>query len=81
MRLLSGYRRWQICYRVIDGVDVFFDAVSLTAPSNEDHFKRLRAVLERFKNIDLHINVAKSQFLVPEIDFLGYHVSSKGISK
>src|SRR5436190_20619037 len=67
--------------RGIEGVDVFFDDVKITAPTDEQHIKRLRAVLQRFKEYDLHINKDKSKFMVSDIEFLGYHVTSEGITK
>ena len=53
------------------------EALASAAP--EEHFQDLGMVFERLEKYGLVINIAKSQFWVPELDFLGHHVGSTGI--
>lgn len=67
---------------VLRGLDfcfVYIDDLLIASSSPEEHLHHLRLVLERLEQHGLLINVPKSLFGVPELDFLGHHVSSAGI--
>ena len=55
------------------------DDLLIASLSHEEHLKHLRAVLDRLDEHGLLINVSKSLFGVPELDFLGHHLDSTGI--
>ena len=51
----------------------------IASSSPEEHLRHLRSVLERLAEHGIIINVNKSLFGVPELDFLGHHVNATGI--
>lgn len=51
----------------------------VTSVSPEEHLRHLRLVFERLEEHGILINVNKSTFGVPELDFLGHHVDANGI--
>jgi len=55
------------------------DDILIASSSPEEHLEHLRLVLERLEKHGLIINIAKSLFGVPELDFLGHHVDATGI--
>ena len=58
---------------------VYIDDVLIASASPEEHLQHLRLVLERLDKHGLLINVSKSLFGVPELDFLGHHIDATGI--
>ena len=58
---------------------VYIDDVLIASASPEEHLQHLRLVLERLDKHGLLINVSKSLFGVPELNFLGHHVDATGI--
>jgi hypothetical protein len=65
-------RGLDFCYRYIDDLPI-------ASATPEEHLHHLRLVLERLQQHGLLINVPKSIFGVPALDFLAHHVSSQGI--
>ena len=65
-------RRLHFCY-------VYIDDLLIASSSPEEHTQHLRLVLERLSDHGIVINVARSVFGVPSLDFLGHHVDSEGI--
>jgi len=45
----------------------------------EEHEKHVRMVLDCLQKHGLHLNGKKSEFVCTELDFLGHHISSRGI--
>lgn len=60
-------------------VVVFVDDICIASTSEEEHHQHVRAVFERLKSYGLVINVAKSHFAKPSVEFLGYVVSKDGV--
>ncbi|CAB0015814.1 unnamed protein product [Nesidiocoris tenuis] len=58
----------------------YIDDWLLFSKSRAEHLRHLDIVLQRLHDHGLSINVEKCQFLQDSIDFLGYTISSKGIS-
>ena len=58
---------------------VYIDDLLIASSSPEEHTQHLRLVLERLSDHGIVINVARSVFGVPSLDFLGHHVDSEGI--
>lgn len=63
----------------IEGVVIYLDDVTITAPNDKEHVERLAKVLSRFRTAGLRLRKDKCEFLKPEIEFLGHLVSKDGI--
>ncbi|XP_047987090.1 uncharacterized protein LOC125226951, partial [Leguminivora glycinivorella] len=66
--------------RGIDGCFCFVDDLLLSSYNEEEHKTLLRQVLERLDKYGVTLNVDKCEFGRRKINFLGYEVSSDGIS-
>ena len=62
-----------ICVAYMDDILIYSFAV-------EDHAGHVRSVLERLRKYSLYAKLAKCEFHVPEVDFLGYRIGIAGIS-
>ncbi len=58
---------------------VYIDDLLIASSSPEEHLQHLRLVLQRLADHGILINVPKSLFGVPALDFLGHHVDATGI--
>ncbi len=68
--------------QVLRGLDFCFgyiDDILVASSSPEEHLQHLRLLLQRLDDNGLTINSKKCAFGVPSLEFLGHHVSSKGI--
>ena len=63
----------------LPGVQVYLDDVLVTAPSWEEHQKRLDMVMERIKTYNITLNKDKCLLGVTSLEFLGFIVSERGI--
>lgn len=63
----------------IEGVVIYLDDVTVTAPNDVLHVERLAKVLNRFRTAGLRLRKDKCEFLKEEIEFLGHLVSKDGI--
>ena len=63
----------------ISGVLVYIDNILVTGKTVEDHLANLRAVLTRLEDASVRLKCDKCSFNIPSVEFLGYHVSAKGI--
>lgn len=68
-RILAGCKG---CLNYIDDIIIF-------ASTKEEHDDRLRIVLKRLADFNVTLNKRKCVFGVTEIEFLGHHLSEKGI--
>ncbi len=57
----------------------YMDDLLVASTSQQEHLQHLRLVFERLQDHGIVINVSKSVFGVPELDFLGYHLDATGI--
>lgn len=64
----------------LTGVVAYQDDLLVFADSHSEHDERLQKLLWRLKNFNVRINAKKSVFKVNEISYLGYRISSSGIS-
>ena len=64
---------WKICLIYIDDIIIF-------SASYEEHLARLRLVFNRLRDANLKLKPSKCRFASQSVDFLGFVVSSKGIS-
>ena len=60
-------------------VFIFLDDILVFSDSEEQHIKDLETVFKVLSDNNLKISVAKCEFLVTTIDFLGFKVSNTGI--
>ncbi|CAM1305316.1 Uncharacterised protein r2_g1510 [Pycnogonum litorale] len=58
----------------------YLDDLLIASKSPEEHQNHLRLLLSRLQEYGVIINPDKSVFGVPELDFLGHHVSSAGVA-
>ena len=68
--------------QVLHGLDfcyAYIDDLFIASSSHEQHLQHLQLVLERLSDHGILINVGKSVFGVPSLDFLGHRVDSNGI--
>ena len=63
----------------LDFVFVYLDDILIASSSESEHKQHLRLLFDRLEEHGLVVKVEKCLFGVPEIDFLGHKVSSKGI--
>ena len=64
--------------RGLDFIYCYLDDILIASAKEEKHQKYLRIVLERLANYGLSINPAKCVCKQPEIDYIGYMISSEG---
>ena len=50
---------------------IYMDDMLLTSTNKQEDTKRTKRVLQRMKELDLHLKLKKSRFGVKEVDFLG----------
>jgi hypothetical protein len=61
-------------------VVVFIDDILIYSNTEEDHANHLRVVLQRLRDHHLYAKFSKCEFWLDSVKFLGYTISSKGIS-
>lgn len=59
---------------------VYLDDIVVYSPLVQKHFQDLHAVLEKFQDAGLTLNLKKSKFCLKKIKYLGDVVSAKGIA-
>lgn len=87
LRMPFGLRNaGQTFQRFMDGVlrgldfcHVYLDDLLIASPTPSEHEEHLRAVFKRLSAHGIVVNVAKCQFGVAELNFLGHTISSAGI--
>ncbi|PKU86669.1 RNA-directed DNA polymerase [Dendrobium catenatum] len=58
---------------------VYFDDILIFSRSFEDHLCHLRSVLDTLREHQLYLNVAKCEFAVTNVSFLGFILTPEGI--
>jgi hypothetical protein len=53
--------------------------VLVTGPSTEEHVANLERVLQRLEAAEMRLKKEKCVFLAPEVEYLGYKISKRGI--
>jgi hypothetical protein len=61
------------CWTYIDGLVIFSDTA-------EEHARRLENVLQRFDQANLQLHPGKCVFAKPQVQYLGYTLSERGVS-
>jgi hypothetical protein len=62
------------------GTIAYIDDILINSENEEDHKALVKEVLQRLKKAGLCMSLAKSKVHIVEVEYLGYHISSKGIS-
>ena len=63
-----------------NGMDFYLDDLLIYEPDPVKHKQLLHEILQRLLKNKLAVSLDKCQFMVPEVDFLGHHLSEKGLS-
>ncbi|XP_031336101.1 uncharacterized protein K02A2.6-like [Photinus pyralis] len=63
----------------LDGVVCFFDDIAIQGGTPEELLTKLRQVLERLRQFDLHLNGRKCQFFKSSISYLGHRIDGDGL--
>lgn len=67
--------------RDIPGVSVFIDDIRVTAANDDEHWKRLTEVLKRLNELNMRVNLQKSEFMKDHIVYCGHIIDREGIRK
>ena len=73
MELALAGLTYSICLCDLDDIIIFSDSIV-------EHCNRLRAVLSRFRQHDLRLNLAKCTFAAKKVHYLGHMISEDGVS-
>lgn len=63
----------------IEGTLVFLDDILITGKNRKEHWERLNAVLNRFKEAGLKISFDICNFFQSQISYLGYIINREGL--
>ena len=63
----------------LQGVETDIDDILVWGANQEEHDKRLIAVLDRCEKINLTLNREKCQFSVPKVSYIGHILSADGV--
>jgi transposase InsO family protein len=85
---LKGAPSWfqqQLETKVLGGLihqicELYIDDLIIYADTFEEYLENIRKVLERFKAHNITVSPKKCQFLMQEIQYVGYTINGKGIS-
>lgn len=61
------------------GVLVYLDNILIYTKTMEEHVHLVRSVLTKLLNARLFVKLSKCEFHRTQLDYLGYHISNKGI--
>lgn len=67
-------------FRDIDYTFTYIDDILVFSDDEEDHSIHLENVLKKLSEYDFKISLSKCTFNVTELEFLGFHISSSGLS-
>ena len=62
-----------------DFTSVYIDDILIFSKNAQDHLQHLREVFIRLEAEAYHVRLAKCQFMLPEVKFLGHILSDQGI--
>jgi hypothetical protein len=64
-----------VCVVYLDDILIYTHSEDI-----EDHWRAVRAVLERLRSAELYANLSKCSFANKEVEFLGFVISTEGVS-
>lgn len=59
---------------------VYLDDILIYSDSHEEHIDHVKQVLERLRRFSLYASLKKCEFFTTEVEFLGFIVSTSGVS-
>jgi hypothetical protein len=62
----------KVCHIYLDDIIIWSDNIA-------DHTDHIRMVMDALRKAKLYCNPAKCQFYLLEVDFLGHHISTRGV--
>ncbi|GFT76976.1 transposon Tf2-11 polyprotein [Trichonephila clavipes] len=65
----------------IAGVHVFLDDITITGENDQEHFERLKLVLQRLEEYGLRVNKRKSEFFKKSVNYCGHTIDKFGLHK
>jgi hypothetical protein len=73
-RVIAALRPFigKICHVYLDDIVVWSETIA-------EHTKHLRIILHALRNASLYFNPKKCEFYLLELDFLGHHISARGV--
>lgn len=57
----------------------FINNLLITGPTDKKHLGNLDAVLSKLQDAGVRLELEKCAFMLPEIEYLGHRISSKGL--
>ena len=72
-------REMENLFRGLPGVAVYLDDILVTGQTAEQHDSNLRLVLQKLSESGLRLKKEKCYFRLPEVKYLGFRVSAKGL--
>ena len=63
-----------------NSVLVYLDELIMASKGTEDHFRKLRKVLEKLQSANFTLKLNECELFRCELSFLGYHISKDGLS-
>ncbi|XP_054713060.1 uncharacterized protein K02A2.6-like [Uloborus diversus] len=67
-------------FRDLEGILVYIDDILVFGKTEEEHDRRLKAVLNRAKEAGLKLSQEKSQIKQKSVKYLGYNLTNEGVS-
>lgn len=67
-------------FHQLDFVFVYIDDILIFSENKDQHIKHIKTVLKKIAENNLTINLSKCTFGTNKVDFLGFNISSDGIS-
>jgi hypothetical protein len=67
-------------FRIIPFIFIYLDDILIFSPSHSQHLSHLHTVFSILAENVLHINPAKCVFAQEEVDFLGHHITTTGLT-
>ena len=64
----------------LEGAICLIDDVFMFGKTQEEHYARLKKVLEKLQTVGLPLNHSKCEFSLSQVKFLGRVVNSQGVS-
>ena len=58
---------------------VYLDDIIIWSSSIAEHCENVRTILQALRDADLYCSTKKSQLFATEVDFLGHHISERGV--
>ena len=58
---------------------IYLDDIVIWSQTMEEHIRNVRTILQALKDARLYCNPKKTKLFCTEIDFLGHHISARGI--